>query len=175
MNPKNGRFTFPTAVLESESAEGFAALLEDLNQDIQPRSVMERMYVYDVANMTWDILRYRRAKAAILNSAMRGSPILQKRDPFLQPLSFGRTEDDREEPSEEQRNESVEALAFREDLGHIEKLDRLIASAESRRDKALRNLALHEQSFAKRLQSGTDRLLDTIPAPTIAPSDQEAD
>jgi hypothetical protein len=166
MDRESQDFTFPTALLKDESPEEFATLYANINQDVEPQNFFQRMYIDDVANLTWEIMRNLRAKAAILNSAMRGSPILWKRTPSLEELW---SKDDPEEPSEEERNVAIEGMAFRDSLGHIEKLDRLIASAESRRDKALRNIAKSGERFAERLEWSSGRLLAADSSPAIAP------
>src|SRR6516164_7836551 len=59
-----------SAVLITESAERFADLHAELTREIAPRGVIERMFVSDIATLTWDILRYQRCKAAIINMEM---------------------------------------------------------------------------------------------------------
>jgi hypothetical protein len=188
LNLQNRSFTFRPALLQSESAEEFAALLEELNQDIRPRDIIERMYVNDIATLTWDILRYRRAKAGMLNTVFMRAQVN-----VLRPLFFGgahlemsdkpaRDLVDRSlyDPEAADRisnllkeakldDSAAEAEALRLRLSEIEKIERLIASAESRRHKALRNIALYEEGFAGRLQSESDRLLDAKAVPTVAP------
>lgn len=191
MNLENRSFTFRPALLQTESAEEFAALLEELNQDIRPRDIIEGMYVNDIATLTWDILRYRRAKAGMLNTVLMRAQV-----DVLRPLFFGgaflekcdkRARDLVDQSLHDQEaadrisnllkdakldDSAVEAQALRLRLSEIEKIERLIASAESRRHKALRNIALYEENFAGRLQSDSDRLLDAKAVPPIAPSYQ---
>lgn len=190
MNIEKGSFTFAPALLRSESPEEFAALLEDLSRDIESRNVIQRMYVSDIANLTWEILRYRRAKAAILNNA--SNPALVK---VLRPLFFGEEhlakgdEAARDLVSErafdpeasarilEVLDEAnldpwaAEGEALRMRLSEIEKIDRLIVSAESRRDKALSNLLLYNESISNQLRSNSDRFLDLNAATARIPSE----
>jgi hypothetical protein len=58
-------------LLRIESEQEFNQLLSDLKAEIQPRGFIEDMYVADTANIIWDILRLRRCKMAILNSAFQ--------------------------------------------------------------------------------------------------------
>jgi hypothetical protein len=58
-------------VLRSESEKEFNQLLSGLKVEIQPRGFIEDMYVAETANIIWDILRLRRCKMAILNSAFQ--------------------------------------------------------------------------------------------------------
>ena len=56
-------------LLITESEEEFASLSAALEQEIKPRCVVERIYVADIADLVWEILRLRRCKAAIINTA----------------------------------------------------------------------------------------------------------
>src|SRR6478752_2640077 len=58
-------------LLITESAEDFAALNAALMEEIKPRGIIERLYVADVANIVWEILRLRRCKVAIVNTAFK--------------------------------------------------------------------------------------------------------
>ena len=60
-------------LLITESAEDFASLSAALAQTIKPRDVVEQMYVDEIAALSWEILRYRRCKAAIINAAFKGA------------------------------------------------------------------------------------------------------
>ncbi len=58
-------------LLITESGQDFASLSAALVQEIKPRGIVERMYVDDIAVLSWDILRLRRCKAAIVNAAFK--------------------------------------------------------------------------------------------------------
>jgi hypothetical protein len=58
-------FGFGPALLRTESSREFAKLVEEVNNDFQPQDFVHRMYVNDFAKVTWSILRYQRAQAAI--------------------------------------------------------------------------------------------------------------
>jgi hypothetical protein len=55
-------------LLPSESEREFAQLLSALKSDIQPRGFVENMYVAEIANILWDILRLRRCKVTRLTA-----------------------------------------------------------------------------------------------------------
>jgi len=57
------------ALLSSESADEFEALVAALRQEIEPRGIVEHMYVSETASIVSEILRFRRCKAAIINAA----------------------------------------------------------------------------------------------------------
>ena len=62
----------PTApLLLTESKDEFNLIRDNLNDQIEPRGIIEQMYVEDIAYLVWEILRLRRSKAAIVNLAFR--------------------------------------------------------------------------------------------------------
>src|SRR5947209_15575710 len=65
------RLTDDPLLLMTEVKGEFIALRTDLKRDVNPQNVIERMFVNDIAHIVWEIMRYRRLKAALLNSAYR--------------------------------------------------------------------------------------------------------
>ena len=57
------------ALLMTESKKDYKALHTSFEHEIMPRSFVESIYVPDIAALTWEILRLRRCKAAIVNTA----------------------------------------------------------------------------------------------------------
>ena len=55
---------------------------------------------------------------------------------------------------------AIEAEAFRKSADDLERIDRLMASAEARRDKALMCIAQYRGSFGALLRESSDRLVD---------------
>jgi len=53
-------------LLITESKEDFASLNGALEQEIEPRGIVERIYVAEIAYLVWEILRLRRCKVAIM-------------------------------------------------------------------------------------------------------------
>src|SRR5438552_17890189 len=58
-------------LLITESAEDFKRLHGQIEEEVQPRGIIEIMYVADMAYIVWDIIRLRRCKAVIVNVAFR--------------------------------------------------------------------------------------------------------
>ena len=149
--------------------------------------MIERIYVNDVANLTWDILRYRHVKTAIVNNAYRAGleNVLRRILVGPEPIEIAAMRAKRLAYDwfyDQQTKDRVSALleeagfdewavaaeAFRLTLSDVEKIDRLLASAEARRDKYLRNIALYQERFAKKIQQSSDRVLDADDVPSIA-------
>src|SRR5262244_1675847 len=74
MRPRNELALPPKSpLLITESADEFHALRDAFEREIKPRGIIERMYVRDICAIVWEILRLRRCKAVIINSAFRGA------------------------------------------------------------------------------------------------------
>jgi|SRR5229473_6221328 len=64
---------FKTPLLITESAKDFADLSAALTQEIKPRGIVEQIYVADIAALVWEILRLRRCKTVIVNTAFNNA------------------------------------------------------------------------------------------------------
>src|SRR5262249_20920336 len=147
-------------LLITESAEEFEALRDAFEQEIKPRGIIEQMYVHDICSIVWEILRLRRCKVVIINSAFRSAleELLQQllRDPGQSLLYDGKLKEQAQDlahawftgqEAKEQVSEilsrfdldesAIEAEAIRRSSSDLELLDRMLTSLESRRDKAL--------------------------------------
>src|SRR5262245_38993674 len=56
-------------LLITESPDEFDALHDAFEREIKPKGIIEQMYVHDICSIVWEILRLRRCKAVIINSA----------------------------------------------------------------------------------------------------------
>ena len=182
--PKAGRANsglIPTApLLLTESKDEFNLIRDNLNDQIKPRGIIEQMYVEDVTYLVWEILRLRPSKAAIINLAFRDAltevvmQLLRKPGEYKHELK-DRADDlarewffdlnVRKQIAELLREfdldeTALEAEAFRKSADDLEGIDRLMASAEARRDKALVCIAQYRGDFGALLRERSDRLVD---------------
>jgi hypothetical protein len=165
-------------VLITESAEQFADLHGQLEQEIEPRGIVERMFVSDIATLTWEILRLQRCKTAIINMefiealkilllrlmsehdripahkqihnlATRWFTHKGARDEILELLKqFGLDE------------AAIEAEAIRKSSADLETIDRMLSTAEARRNRILRYVPEYREHLAKRLKQRSDLLIE---------------
>jgi hypothetical protein len=74
MRPRNDGTLLPNLpLLITESADEFDALRDAFEREIKPRAIIEQMYVHDICSIVWEILRLRRCKVVIINSAFRSA------------------------------------------------------------------------------------------------------
>ena len=166
-------------LLMTESKAEFDRIRDALNEEIKPRGIIEQMYVADIAYLSWEVLRLRRSKAAIINLAFRAALkdlITQLlRQPGQHTFQLGDQPDELardwfSDPNvkkqiadllrEFEMDESaIEAEAIRHSTDDLERIDRLMASAEARRDKALVCVAQYRGDFGALLRDSSDRLI----------------
>ncbi len=181
--PKAGRASsalIPTTpLLVTESRDEFNRICDTLNDQIEPRGIIEQMYVEDIAYLVWEIVRLRRSKAAIVNTAFRAALTEIITQLLLKPGDMKYVvQDDAKKLAYEWFSDpnvkkqiagllrefdldeaAIEAEAFRKSADDLERIDRLMASSEARRDKALACIAQYRGDFGTLLRESSDRLV----------------
>jgi hypothetical protein len=167
-------------LLITESAEEFDALRDAFEQEIKPRGIIEQMYVHDMSAIVWEILRLRRCKVVVINSAFRSAlqdlltQLLKEPGQYdwhvqneAQALAQGWFTDKeaKKQVSEilsrfDLDESAIEAEAIRRSSADLELLDRMLTSLESRRNKALGCVAEYRASLAHQLRETADRIID---------------
>jgi hypothetical protein len=182
-------------LLITEKEDEFAEMVRGFVEDIGPEGVIEGRYVEDIAYYTWEILRYRRSKAGIINAAM--SPALHGILAMLLPKENFTFITERETDSERlargwfeksaTKKEVMKTLqtfgldetdvvaeAFRLRADDIATCDRLEALAEARREKALRFIGTMRKKLGERLRQRSDNMLAKEEVATLVPVQPEA-
>jgi hypothetical protein len=136
------------------------------------------MYVHDLSCIVWEILRLRRCKVVIINSAFRKAlqsllkELLTDEDGYYAAdetealaLAWFTDHAAKKQVSEilgrfELDESAIEAEAIRSSSADLELLDRMLTSLESRRDKALGCVAEYRASLARQLRESADRIID---------------
>src|SRR5262245_39701159 len=165
-------------LLISESADEFEAMYEAIELEIKPRGTIEQMYVADISYITWDILRLRHCKTTIINAAFSKALTNVLRQALREPGNLFSNPDAEAETlavqwftdkkvktqvseklSEFQLDESaIEAEAIRASMPDLERIDRMLASLEARRTKALGCVADHV--LAQQLRESSNRMIN---------------
>jgi hypothetical protein len=181
MRPRNELTLLPKLpLLITESADEFDALRDAFEQDIKPHGIIEQMYVHDISSIVWEILRLRRCKAVIINSAFRSALENLLKQLLREP---GQHEYEVEDEAEalaqawftdqeakkrisellsrvELDESAIEAEAIRRSSSDLELLDRMLTSLESRRNKALGCVVEYRASLGHQLRESADRIID---------------
>jgi len=167
-------------LLITESADEFDALRDAFEQEIKPRGIIERIYVLDISAIVWEILRMRRCKVVIINLALRSALQSLLKQLLRQPGQYEYDVEDEAQTlaqswftvqeAKKQVSEilsrfdldesAIEAEAIRKSSADLELLDRMLASLETRRNKALGCVAEYRASLAQQLRESADRIID---------------
>ena len=167
-------------LLITESADEFDALRDAFEREIKPHGIIEQMYMHDISSIVWEILRLRRCKVVIINSAFRSALQNVLTQVLRQPGQYEHEVEDEAEAlaqawftdqevkkrlSEllsgvELDESAIEAEAIRRSSSDLELLDRMLTSLESRRNKALGCVAEYRASLAQQLRYSADRIID---------------
>ena len=155
-------------LLPRESEADYRNLAAQIVSATHPNDAIEEILIRDVIDLTWETLRLRRTKAGMIRAAYISNmkTVLRSLTPSLIP-GF---QTDFEGPSELVKkwlsgnkdaekevaeklaaarltSDDVEAQSVESKLGEFERLDRMMASAEARRNNALREVERHREAL----------------------------
>ena len=155
-------------LLEGEDPAAYDGMLERICDTVKPADIIEEIWVRDVVDLTWETLRLRRFKSQLLTANMH-----QGLKVVLVPLCGYREAEDlsadwakREAYAIKQVNELLagadltmnevmsETLAVK--ISDFERIDRLIMSAEARRNAVLREIDRHRANLGQALRQASD-------------------
>jgi hypothetical protein len=167
-------------LITGEDVAVYDGLLAGIARNVSPSGHVEWLWVKDILDLAWEARRLRRLKAGLLQVAREEA--LAK--VLLQILSEGGTPPDAYFRAHDLANawvqgetdarrrvgkllrendldiDAVMAQALSLKLNDIERIDRMIGAAESRRDKVLREIETRRDSLARRLRQTSDELTD---------------
>jgi len=169
----------PPSLNRDEDASSYETLLARMSETVGPASLLEEIWLRDVVEHVWETIRLRRRKAGVVNAnageGMRHILVsLDCRNTFeLTKRWFAR--DPAVVADVEARlaaaglgiNE-VMAQTLRLCLAEYEGMDRMLRSAEARRDAALHEIERHRAHFAallRRAAQNEERAAETAGAP----------
>ena len=153
----------PPPLLDGESQEVYETLLARVTGTVNPKDIIEEIWVHDIVNLVWEILRLRRLKVALLSSSVgRGlQKLCRDRDEFAVGSLVARWSAG--EPAAVKKVEqflkdhgltmdAVMAHSFVACLNEIERIDIAISRAEARRNAAQREIERRRSVFGQMLQ-----------------------
>src|SRR6476659_5563834 len=60
----------PPPLLDGESQEVYDTLLARVTGTVNPKDIIEEIWVHDIVDLVWEVLRLRRLKVALLSSSL---------------------------------------------------------------------------------------------------------
>jgi hypothetical protein len=191
MNEIDNLFS-PPRMLLGESAERFATLRAELTLEIKPKGIIEEIYVNDLAEIVWDISRFRRFKTDIILSARAAAvhtiikQFYNKENNMPDELKvkklmlawFENTADKtkvEELLRKFQLDEgAIDAEAYRSVFPQLQDVEKMLALAEDRFSKTVHRIAGYRKSFAQVAEMGATRILAKNDVPRAEPANDEA-
>jgi hypothetical protein len=178
----------PPSLIDGEDRTAFDDFAARVSSAVRPKDFLEEIWLRDVVDLSWECLRMRRLKAKLISAAMSSG--LHR---LLEPLvGYGDASElcsqweTRDRKAMKQVNnyladvgatmETVTAWTLSKNIDTIERMDRMIMSAEARRNAALREVDRHRASLAQVLRQASDDVVeaDFEDVPPQQPAQEDA-
>jgi hypothetical protein len=181
----------PPPILPGEDASAYGTLLARVSADVRPKDIIEKFWVRDIVDLTWDVFRLRKIKAGLaaqhfldvlsnrLDGLVEDSPGYPSSTEGLNiqeinnslcytlPYQWVKKEPDvvawvsELEANKDISMNEVLASAFVRNLDRIERVDRLLTVAESRRNVAFREIERRREiAFSRSLRGAVQQAED---------------
>jgi hypothetical protein len=157
----------PPPLLESEDPSSYDMLEQAVRRAFDPRDAVEDILVRDFIDLSWDVIRMRRMKAELYSIRIHHG-LRDVLSPLVDHLHLERLITrwvrDKKGGSDGVTEalgaagiggSAVEAATFARHIDEFEKIDRLIAQAEFRRNSAKREFERHRNAHAETLTSAS--------------------
>jgi hypothetical protein len=133
-------------LLKGEDPKQYQALFAELARTVKPADIIEWLWVRDILDLTWDIIRYRRIKASWIRDNELESPNLSIQRGYQCRMS------------------KFEAATSA--FASLSLLEQTQASAELRRNNALNEIESRRASLGQALRQASDQVIEAeaIPA-----------
>ena len=169
---ESARFFGPPPLIAGEDQGQYEAMREQISAAVGPFDFLEEIWVNDVVNLVWETQRLRRLRAALLHAAApEGVYHLLKRVvgenverkwavdwAARKPEAVAAVE--RTLAGAGLTTDSVTAQTYALKIDEVERIDRMVAGAEARRNIALREIDRHRATLGAALRQAADEVLD---------------
>jgi hypothetical protein len=179
-------FTAPAPIVPGEDASTYHDLRARIFAAVKPADILEELWVRDVVELVWEVVRLRRFKATLLAAcAQEGMAKVLHSLGEISSFTMSTGWAARDEAAMTQVNarlaaagltiDVVMARTFEAKLDEMERIEGMLVRAEARRAAALRELERHRTTFAQTLRGAAQDVEDAEfkviaePAPQTAP------
>jgi hypothetical protein len=164
-------FTAPAPIVPGEDASTYDDLRARIFAATNPVDIVEELWVRDVVELVWEVVRLRRLKPTLLAvCAQEGMKKVLDSLGETMPSTLSRGWAARDEAAMAHVNarlaaaglsiDAVMARTFEAKLGEMERIEDMLTRAEARRAVALRELERHRSSLAQRLRRAAEDVED---------------
>jgi len=161
-------FALPTAIVAGEDTAAYDDLAARIAGAVAPATIVEQLWVRDVVDLVWEVVRLRRYKASLLATrAYLGVCAVLKGlgdDEFYtksrewaarRPTAIGDV--DAQLANAGLGRDAIAAATFAERIDEFERIEKRIADAERRRAAILREIEVYRATLAARLREEAER------------------
>jgi hypothetical protein len=155
-------------LLSTEDPNLYRDMLHRFAEFVDPKNIIEWLWVKDIVDLSWEIARLRRYRALLIERERESKNAeidyarehAGDRNPsWLARLKLPQIEELRNAPRLDTEADSASLLILQY-LGTYETVDKLLMSAELRRDRILRELDFRRERIAPLLRKTSDELID---------------
>jgi hypothetical protein len=169
---ESARFFGPPPLITGEDQAQYEAMRDRVSAAVEPRDFLEEIWVNDVVNLVWETQRLRRLRGALLQAAAPEGlhHILQwvvgKNCDEKWVVGWAARKPDAVAAVEGTlakaglTRDSVTAQTLALKIDELERIDRMVAGAEARRNVALREIDRHRATLGAALRHAADEVLD---------------
>jgi hypothetical protein len=157
-------------LLAGEDQAQYEAMRDQISAAVGPFDFLEEIWVNDVVNLVWETLRLRRLRAALLHAAAPDYfyRVFSNNPDYCAKLERNWTSREPDVVAQVDTDlaaggltrDRVMAGALASSIGEVERIDRMVASAEARRNVALREIDRHRATLGAALRQAGDEVLD---------------
>jgi hypothetical protein len=154
----------PAPLFEGEDTAAYDELLARISGAVKPADIFEEIWIRDIVDLVWEAFRLRRLKANLMTAVAHVAleDILEPLLGWTDAHDLAKAWAARERAAIERVDEllasagltmdAVMAQALSLKLNDIERIDRMIATAEGRRNAILRELDRHRTTWGQNLR-----------------------
>lgn len=158
------------ALVEGEDVQAYNALLDEIIIAVKPQDVFEEIFVRDFVDLQWELMRWRRSNAVLMNSDLYLTvrevltPIVGIAEAIGLADQCGKRDAEALKKVREVLDaagmsaEVLSARSLARRIEHVESLDRMAATAEMRRRSALQELRTHRREFAAAMRVVNEKI-----------------
>ena len=165
----------PPRLWQGDDQAGYDILHERLSEALGPQDFLEEVWARDAVDLIWEVFRLRRLKAELMREAAYNglNKVLDPRRSLLgqyNPYEVARYWASRDPEAIALVDKALATSGLTMDavlaktlalhLDEFERIERMTAEAEGRRDSILREIGSHRASFAQRLRHAVEDVED---------------
>jgi hypothetical protein len=160
----------PPPLLEGEDAAAYDELLVRISGAVKPTDIFEEIWIREIVDLVWGAFRLRRLKANLMTAVTHQglTAILEPLIGWTDARNLAEAWAARERSAIKQVDkllasagltmDAVMAQALSLKLDDIERIDRMIATAEGRRNVILREVDRHRTAWGQNLRQAVQQI-----------------